>query len=268
MGEEYEIFLSFSGEKSKKFAKQLKDLLKELSIGKVFFSEEDINGGDKWLNKIQMALKTSKVGIICFTEENIHKPWLFLEYGAFAYKQFLDKNEIQIIPLFLDFTNWDDNPLKTDQAIVFKSKTIEDALKETVTQLNNYIYDKKDENTLLNKIDNNLSTIEEIKKILEDVSSEPIRKNSTEEQIVSKSKDCDDLDSHLSSLENIKNKIKNQPCCKNSIKLENLDEPFESIEYLKTEEYIELFSKATQTGQVVHVKMTLLGISTLLYNLK
>jgi len=261
---DYEIFLSFSGDISKRFAKQLKDLLTKLSIAKVFFSEEDINGGDKWLDKIQMALKTSKVGIICFTEENIHKPWLFLEYGAFAYKQFLDENEIQIIPLFLNFTEWNDNPLKDAQAIVFELKTVEDALKETVTQLNGYIDDKKDKDSLLEKIDKNSLIIEEIKKILKDKVPEPISKNSAVEQSYTQSNDCEDLNSHIKSLKSIQEYIG----CENGILLSKLVKDkslIDSIYFLKNNKFIEIFERYENRLKIKYLRLTPLGKEELLF---
>jgi hypothetical protein len=265
---DYEIFLSFSGDKSKQFAKQLKDLLKELSIEKVFFSEEDINGGDKWLDKIQMALKTSKVGIICFTEENIHKPWLFLEYGAFAYKQFLDKNEIKIIPLFLDFTKWDDNPLNTHQAIVFKSKTVEDALNETVTQLNNYIDDKKDKDSLVKKINENSLIVEKIKKILKEKNPNPQSENSTVKKSSTQNSDCDDLNSHIESLKSIQELIDIQSCCKNSILLSELVKDkslIDAISFLNNNNFIELFEKHENRVKIKYLRLTSLGKEELLF---
>ena len=132
---EYEIFLSFSGEKSKQFAYKFKELIENLHLGKVFFSDISIEEGNDWADSINEALETSKVGIVCFTKENRKAPWLFLEYGVFFHKEFKakqTKENFKLIPLFLDFkpNDWIDNPLNKFNAksLISDSKSIKEKI--------------------------------------------------------------------------------------------------------------------------------------------
>lgn len=86
IGETYmKIFISWSGQTSKKIAEILKKWLPCIiqSI-EVFYSSEDIEKGDKWEYKISNELSDSKFGIICLTPENISAPWINFEAGAIA----------------------------------------------------------------------------------------------------------------------------------------------------------------------------------------
>jgi len=75
-----EIFLSFSGKKSQKFAEELKKLIEKIGVGTTFLANDDIKGGDDWLKEIYDALKECRVGIVIFTKENRdNNKWLYLE---------------------------------------------------------------------------------------------------------------------------------------------------------------------------------------------
>lgn len=80
------IFISWSGENSKKIAEGLKDTLENKIFAtsglKCFVSTEDIASGEDWWCKIQKELRACKQGIVCVTKENIRAPWIFFEAGA------------------------------------------------------------------------------------------------------------------------------------------------------------------------------------------
>lgn len=78
------IFLSWSGDESKKIAKKFKDALTYFfgSKIKVFFSQEDIPSGAEWFSKIKEELQLCKLGILCITKENFDSPWINFEAGA------------------------------------------------------------------------------------------------------------------------------------------------------------------------------------------
>ena len=79
------IFVSWSGDTSRKFAKYLKDWLEQcIQSADVFFSQEDIEKGERWNDKIATELQDSKFGIVCLTSENVNAPWIHFEAGALS----------------------------------------------------------------------------------------------------------------------------------------------------------------------------------------
>lgn len=81
------IFLSWSGELSKKIAEKLNKWLPYIiqSI-EIFYSAEDIEKGEQWNEKLSSELDESDFGIVCLTSENINSPWIHFEAGALSRK--------------------------------------------------------------------------------------------------------------------------------------------------------------------------------------
>jgi len=68
----YNVFISWSGERSKKVAVALYDWLPMvLQTARPWMSKEDIEKGSRGLEEIGRALETMSVGIICLTPENV-----------------------------------------------------------------------------------------------------------------------------------------------------------------------------------------------------
>jgi len=110
------IFISWSGDSSKKIALALKDSLendifqeKELC----FVSDTGIKKGDNWYAAIKHELANCKYGIACITKENISAPWIFFESGA------IETREVPIIPLLVSarYSYLDKTPLAARQAV-------------------------------------------------------------------------------------------------------------------------------------------------------
>ncbi len=79
------VFVSWSGDLSKKIAESIKKWLPcIIQATKVFFSPEDIEKGENWDSKISKELNECKYGIICLTNENVSAPWINFEAGAIA----------------------------------------------------------------------------------------------------------------------------------------------------------------------------------------
>ncbi len=79
------IFVSWSGEMSKKIAQSLKKWLPMIiQAADVFYSPEDIEKGEIWDNKLVQELSSCNYGIICLTSENMAAPWIHFEAGAIA----------------------------------------------------------------------------------------------------------------------------------------------------------------------------------------
>jgi hypothetical protein len=80
-----QIFLSWSGERSRAIAEALRAWLpKVVQSVKPWMSDEDIDAGSRWLTEVTTILSNAKVGLICVTPENQHNPWLLFEAGALS----------------------------------------------------------------------------------------------------------------------------------------------------------------------------------------
>jgi hypothetical protein len=79
------VFISWSGERSKRIALALRDWLPQViqSIDP-FMSAEDIGKGSRWSDDISRKLEQSNFGLIAFTPENMNEPWLLFEAGALS----------------------------------------------------------------------------------------------------------------------------------------------------------------------------------------
>jgi hypothetical protein len=79
------IFISWSGERSKVVAEALHDWLpKVIQALQPWMSSSDIEKGARWGSDIAEQLENSQVGIICLTPENLNAPWILFEAGALS----------------------------------------------------------------------------------------------------------------------------------------------------------------------------------------
>lgn len=78
------IFISWSGEKSKKVATYLKTWIEQIIQAAEPWISIDIDKGKKWNSEIVSELAESKIGIICVTRENLNSPWILFESGALS----------------------------------------------------------------------------------------------------------------------------------------------------------------------------------------
>ena len=79
------VFISWSGEKSKKYAEALKEWLEQcIQSVEAFFSADDIEKGLNWNAKLSNELADTNFGIVCLTSENISAPWINFEAGALS----------------------------------------------------------------------------------------------------------------------------------------------------------------------------------------
>jgi hypothetical protein len=80
-----DVFISWSGERSRAAAEALRDWLpKIINALKPWLSVADIDKGARWGTEIATKLKDSKAGIICLTPNNLHSDWLLFEAGALS----------------------------------------------------------------------------------------------------------------------------------------------------------------------------------------
>ena len=94
MADTYNVFISWSGEQSKRVAAALYDWLPMVvQTARPWMSEEDIEKGSRGLEEIGKALESISVGIICLTPENLERPWILFEAGALS-KALGDKTRV------------------------------------------------------------------------------------------------------------------------------------------------------------------------------
>lgn len=81
----YNVFISWSGERSRAAAEALRGWLpKVLQAAKPWMSRTDIEKGTRGLSEVVKALDGIKVGISCITPENLSAPWLLFEAGGLS----------------------------------------------------------------------------------------------------------------------------------------------------------------------------------------
>src|SRR5262249_6663749 len=81
------IFISWSGDRSKKVASALKMWLRDVFQGipiQALMSDQNILAGARWESELEKMLNECKLGIICLTPESLQSPWLTFEAGALS----------------------------------------------------------------------------------------------------------------------------------------------------------------------------------------
>jgi len=79
------VFISWSGERSKKVAELLDSWLQwVIQAVHPWMSSKDIDRGALWFSEINDQLANTGIGIVCITRENRVKPWILFESGALA----------------------------------------------------------------------------------------------------------------------------------------------------------------------------------------
>jgi hypothetical protein len=80
-----DVFISWSGERSKFVAQCLHTWLKQvIQMVRPWMSSENILAGARWNAEIAAHLSKTRFGVICVTAENLFAPWLVFEAGALA----------------------------------------------------------------------------------------------------------------------------------------------------------------------------------------
>ena len=116
------VFISWSGEHSKKLGEGLRDWLPGvLQLVTPYFTPSDIEKGTRWSTDISKELSESQIGILCVTRDNIHSDWILFEAGALS--KSLEKSHV--CPVLFGITNTDlAGPLKQFQTTVFEKNDI------------------------------------------------------------------------------------------------------------------------------------------------
>lgn len=82
------IFVSWSGERSRRLALALQDWLPyaihSIRREDIWVSDRDIEAGQAWSRVLGDVLSETGIGLLCLTHENRHAPWIHFEAGALA----------------------------------------------------------------------------------------------------------------------------------------------------------------------------------------
>jgi len=78
------VFISWSGERSKKTAEALCSWIEELIPSAKPWMSSDIEKGTRWNEIISKELRDAKIGIVCLNKENLSSDWLLFEAGALS----------------------------------------------------------------------------------------------------------------------------------------------------------------------------------------
>jgi hypothetical protein len=94
------LFLSWSGELSKDFADAVKGWLEDIFEDhiQVFYSDSDVDAGQRWMQELKDNLNEAEFVILCLTSKNLTSPWINFEAGWMV--RHLEQNSM--LPLLLD----------------------------------------------------------------------------------------------------------------------------------------------------------------------
>lgn len=125
-----DVFISWSGERSRAFAEALRGWLPQLiNAVQPWLSSTDIDAGARWGVDVANRLAAAKVGIICLTPGNVHADWILFEAGALS----KTLTGTHVCPLLIDLTPADiKGPLAQFQAKVANR----DGIRELVETIN------------------------------------------------------------------------------------------------------------------------------------
>jgi hypothetical protein len=117
LGDEMQVFISWSGSLSRNVALILSDWLPTvIQSVEPFFSDEDIAKGSPWGAELLARLDAANIGITCVTRDNTRAQWLNFESGAIAKAVGASK----LMPFLINLPKADlDGPLTLFQVVSY-----------------------------------------------------------------------------------------------------------------------------------------------------
>lgn len=168
------IFLSWSGSRSKKTAEVLGEYLQQMIQAVEPWISSDISKGANWVKEIGSKLEEINFGILCLTRENLNENWILFEAGALSKKQ-----GAHVCTFLLDLKHADIKPpLSLFQHTVFDKEDIQKLLHTINNEARKLKESKMTDDSLNKVIERYWSDLDnELKKIVATSSgvSKPIR---------------------------------------------------------------------------------------------
>ena len=114
------VFISWSGDRSRAIAEELRDWLPTIVQSlEPFISTQDVPVGGRGLNVLASELQDCSFGILCLTQENKQGQWIHFEAGALS--KVIEAS--RVVPLLLDLKISDlTGPLVQFQAIAIEDR--------------------------------------------------------------------------------------------------------------------------------------------------
>lgn len=148
-GETYKmkVFISWSGHKSFKVAKILKEWIPcVIPYIEPYLSSEDIDKGTRWSTDIATELEAADFGILCVTKDNLNSTWLNFEAGALS--KAIEKS--RVCPFLFDLRPSD---ISNSPILQFQMTNIDrDDIFKLFQSMNNCLNDEKIEDERLKKM--------------------------------------------------------------------------------------------------------------------
>lgn len=118
-----EIFISWSGARSKALAAALAEWLPQVNPHfKPWMSDASLEAGQRWNRVLDAKLSKCHIGIICVTPENTDSPWMIFEAGAISKYS----NRARVCPILYGMhPDQVEGPLAQFQSTVFERASIE-----------------------------------------------------------------------------------------------------------------------------------------------
>jgi hypothetical protein len=140
--EKVALFVSWSGDTSKRIAEMLKEWLTTLFDDlNIFFTPDDIPTGTRWSRDLSQKLQECEIGIFVYTSQNLDNLWMAFEAGALS--KSMDTG--RVIPLLFRVNISDlKGPLSQFQARRFT----QDGFLNTLEAINNCLIKKKSKERL------------------------------------------------------------------------------------------------------------------------
>jgi hypothetical protein len=116
------IFISWSGNASKKFACILRDWIPTvIQSVDTWVSSEDIDKGSRWGLQLSKELEETSFGIICLLHDNVNEPWINFEAGALS--KTVDTSKVVPFLINIDSSKMSD-PLSQFQAVIYEKEDV------------------------------------------------------------------------------------------------------------------------------------------------
>ena len=180
VGDKMKVFISWSGDKSLKVAKILKDWIPcVIQDIQPYFSTEDIDKGARWSSDIAKELSDADFGILCVTKDNLESQWLNFEAGALS--KALDK--VKVCPFLFDLKP---SEISNSPILQFQMTNVDrDDIFKLFKTMNKGLGEKGLEETRLEKMfELSWPKIDkELKSIEDDISNYPQKESSNQNEI-------------------------------------------------------------------------------------